>query len=219
MLEQQKPPFPLHIVWFLVILLLLLFIVWASVSKVDKIVTADGKIITSRPALTMKPLEKTIIKTVNVRVGQRVKKGDILFTFDPTINQQELDRLREQLDSFQASSERMRAEMSGYRQAFVLPEKPNKDQLLQMELYLARKEYFLQKVRSYDEALEYYRSTEKTYEAAMNRYLERREKLAKIDEMMAFLEKENAVTTKEMLETQISLIETEISIDQMKVSL
>ena len=42
MLEAQRPPFPMHVVWFLVVALLFLMIVWASLAKVDKIVAADG---------------------------------------------------------------------------------------------------------------------------------------------------------------------------------
>ena len=46
MLEAQRPPFPMHIVWFIVVALLFLMIIWASFAKVDKIVTADGKVAT-----------------------------------------------------------------------------------------------------------------------------------------------------------------------------
>ena len=45
MLEAQRPPFPMHIVWFIIIALLILMVTWASFAKVDKIVTADGKLI------------------------------------------------------------------------------------------------------------------------------------------------------------------------------
>ena len=55
MLEAQRPPFPMHIVWFIVVALLFLMIIWASFAKVDKIVTADGKITTIRQTITMKP--------------------------------------------------------------------------------------------------------------------------------------------------------------------
>ena len=46
-------------------------------------------------------MDRTTIRKVNVRVGQRVKKGDVLFTFDQTVNMQELKRLNEQLRSYQ----------------------------------------------------------------------------------------------------------------------
>ena len=72
MLEAQRPPFPMHVVWFLVVALLFLMIVWASLAKVDKIVAADGQLTTVRPTITMKPYERTVIKTVNIRPGQRV---------------------------------------------------------------------------------------------------------------------------------------------------
>ena len=52
MLEAQRPPFPMHIVWFIIIALLILMVTWASFAKVDKIVTADGKLTTVRPNRT-----------------------------------------------------------------------------------------------------------------------------------------------------------------------
>jgi len=41
MLEQQNPPFPLHIVWFVILVLLIAAVIWACFAKVDKIVVAD----------------------------------------------------------------------------------------------------------------------------------------------------------------------------------
>ena len=57
--------------------------------RVDVIVEGPGKLVSVEPNIVMKPLDRTVIKSINVRVGQGVKKDDILFTFDPSINQAE----------------------------------------------------------------------------------------------------------------------------------
>ena len=114
MLEAQRPPFPMHIVWFIIIALLILMVTWASFAKVDKIVTADGKLTTVRPTITMKPYERTVIKTVNIRPGQRVKKGQVLFTFDPTLTESNYEKLVEQHQSYTAHKQRLEAELAGY---------------------------------------------------------------------------------------------------------
>ena len=114
MLEAQRPPFPMHVVWFLVVALLFLMIVWASLAKVDKIVAADGQLTTFRPTITMKPYERTVIKTVNIRPGQRVRKGQVLFTFDPTLTESDYAKLLEQRQSLNAHILRLEAVLTGY---------------------------------------------------------------------------------------------------------
>ncbi len=88
-------------------------ILWATFSEVDIIVEANGKLISSSQNIVMKPLERTVIKKINVRVGQVVKKNQVLITFDPTFNQAEEERLDEQLKSLSAQFRRLKAEFWG----------------------------------------------------------------------------------------------------------
>ena len=91
-LENHQPPVSMHFAWYIVILAILFLLGWACLTEVDKVVTAEGKITTIRPPITMKPLDRTTIRKVHVKVGQRVQKDELLFTFDQTVNQQEQDR-------------------------------------------------------------------------------------------------------------------------------
>ncbi len=219
MLEAQRPPFPMHIVWFIVVALLFLMIIWASFAKVDKIVTADGKLTTVRPAITMKPYERTVIKSVHIRPGDRVKKGQVLFTFDPTLTESDYGKLLEQRQSLNAHKIRLEAELSGYETPFTLPEKPNLDQRNQHGIYEARKQYYKEKIRSYDESLIRYQKTLKALEESLLRYEQRKEALGKIEKMMSDLQKKNIVSLKDLLQTQVSFIEMAIQIDQQNVSI
>ena len=83
MLETHAPPVPLHIIWYIIILLVIGFIVWACYAHVDKVVVAPGKIVTERPNIVMKPFERATVEKVHVRTGQVVKEGDVLFTRSP----------------------------------------------------------------------------------------------------------------------------------------
>ena len=109
-LENKRLP------WFgrfgtaFIALFILVVIIWASVCKVDTVVEANGKLISVTPNITLKPLERTVIKKINVKVGQLVKKNQILITFDPTFNQAEKERLEEQLHSIEAQYDRLNAE-------------------------------------------------------------------------------------------------------------
>ena len=88
-------------------------IVWASVSKVDKIVQTTGKVISDAPNITMMPVDRMIIKEVHVREGDVVEEGDILFTFDPTINEADYRNITSQIGKLQPLYNRLRMEFDG----------------------------------------------------------------------------------------------------------
>lgn len=218
-LENHEPPVSMHFAWFVVIAIILFLGIWASLTQVDKIVTADGKITTIRPAITMKPLDRTTIRKVCVKVGQKVKKGELLFVFDQTVNQQELKRLKEQLRSLSAEKARLESERDGYKNQPKLPEAMNDDEKRQLNLYKSRKAYFEQKLRSYDETLQRYEHTLKSLESTLKSYEERQAKLKEIEEMYVGLRQKNAVSLKELLSTQVDVIGTAIQLDNQKLSI
>lgn len=219
MLETHEPPFPLHIIWFLIIGLLIAAVVWACLAKVDKIVTATGKIVTERPPIVMKVYERTTIEKVCVKTGEVVKKGQILFRFDQKSNAAELERINEQLASYRSHAARLNAERNGYDVPFKIPANPTQDDLLQLKAYEARKMYYNQRILAYDVNLTRYQKTLDQLRITMNKYQDRTKKLSRIEAMMADLENTRAVSLRDLLETQISLLETSISVDNQAVQI
>ena len=214
-LAAQKLP------WFgrsgILILLLIAIVatVWASCSKVDIIVEANGKLISSSQNIVMKPLERTIIKKINVKVGQFVKKGQVLITFDPTFNQAEEEKLYEQLKSITAQFQRLKAE---FAEKDFCPESkpPSEDEKWQLAIFGKRQ-------RFYTEKLKYYSQNIKRIEAAINTTNEsykkqkvRLQTLQKIEKMMYGLHRKNAISLKQVLETQISRLQMESEVDKLK---
>ena len=217
-LEHHSPAVSLHFAWFLVVGALIFLITWASVTEVDKIVTADGKITTVRPPITMKPLDRSTIRKVHVKVGQRVHKGDVLFTFDQTVNRQELNRLREQLRSYEAEKKRLVAEMNGYRNPPAFSG-DSFEERQQGQLYQARCNFYRQKLRSYDETLRRYERTLASLESTLTRYEERQGALNKIEKMYVELHQRKAASLKELLATQVEVLGTAIQLDNQKLSI
>lgn len=68
-------------------LALVSFGIWASVSQIDQVVVAQGRLINPTPNVVVQPLEISIIKSIDVRVGQVVNKGHTLATLDATFAQ------------------------------------------------------------------------------------------------------------------------------------
>ncbi len=220
LLETQRPPLLMYLVWAGVLLLLGAGIAAAAFSQVDKIVSADGRIVTTRPNLTMKPLELTVIRSVNIRTGQKVRAGQVLFTFDQTQNNANLQKLREQLQSYSANYARLKAEARGYEKGrFELPEKPNRDQLLQKSLYDSRKRYYLEKMASYDESIRRYERTLTELNQALKKYTERQDRYREIEKMLRDLQKQKIVSLKDRLETEAQVLSLGIQTDEQRISI
>ncbi|KQW99902.1 secretion protein HlyD [Massilia sp. Root418] len=89
------------------------FVVWASLSELEQVVVARGRLINPLPNIVVQPLETSIVQKIEVRVGQVVRKGERLATLDPTFVQADEDQLRSKLRSLTTQSESLAQELSG----------------------------------------------------------------------------------------------------------
>ncbi|TFW29436.1 HlyD family type I secretion periplasmic adaptor subunit [Duganella callida] len=112
-IERGPLPRSVRLVLHLLLLAFVVFIVWASVSPVEKIVIAHGKLVNPLPNIVVQPLDTSIIKSIDVRVGQIVKKGQVLATLDPTFTAADETELRTRLESLDTQAAGLRAELSG----------------------------------------------------------------------------------------------------------
>ncbi|WP_051380414.1 HlyD family type I secretion periplasmic adaptor subunit [Bradyrhizobium sp. WSM1743] len=147
-IEQQTPPRVARLTLYSVLALIVVAVVWASASQVDMIVTAQGKLITLRPNIVVQPLETSVIREIHVKPGDRVNRGDLLATLDPTFSQADLDQLRSRVAAFDASIDRLRAELDGAD--YVVDDSSSTDQDLQRKMYLQRKAAYDAQNQNYD---------------------------------------------------------------------
>lgn len=217
-LEKKKVPFPAHIVLWVILVMLVSGVIWASVATVDKIVTAEGKLVTTRPNIVLKPLERTVIDQVHVLPGQMVEKGQILITFDPTINRAEYQRQQEQKDSLVCQKLRLEAENEGRK--FILPPEftMNESALLQNSIFMSRQTYLQEKTRYYDENIRRYRNTAASVQSSLLKHQERLVSMGKIEDIYNNLRK-GIVATKDIIEVQLSRMNVEIEVEKQKASL
>lgn len=92
----------------LVCLILLLGLV-----RVDQVVTAGGVVISTAPTIVLQPFESSIVRSVNVREGDIVHKGQIVATLDPTLSAGDEKSTTAQEASLTAEVARLRAELDG----------------------------------------------------------------------------------------------------------
>jgi len=129
---------------------------WAWLSRVDRVVTARGMLVTLAPAIVVQPLETSIIRTLAVRPGDVVKKGQLLATLDPTFATADLGQLTGRKKFLAAWIERLMAELEDRPAAEVEEAAADADQRAQMALFLKRKEEYRANVEAKDQEIASY---------------------------------------------------------------
>ena len=113
--EIERSPVPRMAQLTLQVLILAVasFLVWASMSQLDKVVIAQGRLINPLPNVVVQPLETSLVQSVNVRVGQVVKKGDLLAALDSTFALADETQVRARLSSLETQVAGLEQELSG----------------------------------------------------------------------------------------------------------
>ena len=97
---QQTPPSPAGraILWT-ILAFFTLAIVWASLSEVDIVAVAQGRIIPSGHSKTVQPLEIGTVTAIHVTEGKRVEAGEVLIELDPTSMKADVERVTKERDT------------------------------------------------------------------------------------------------------------------------
>lgn len=147
-IEQGPPPRVARLTLYCLLALIAAAVTWASVSQVDMIVTAQGRLITTRPNLVVQPLETSVIREIRVKPGDRVNRGHVLATLDPTFSQADLDQLQTRVASFDAAIRRLQAELE--ESEYVVSDPADPDVVLQHKMFLQRKSAYEAQMQNYD---------------------------------------------------------------------
>ena len=98
---------------YVILAAIVALIVGAIVFRVDRIVVAEGELITSAPAIVVQPLNTAVIRSIEARVGDAVEAGQLLATLDATFASADLGQLEKQAHALAAQLRRIEAELGG----------------------------------------------------------------------------------------------------------
>ncbi len=88
-------------------------VAWSSLSQVDIVAVAQGKIIPSGHSKTIQPFETGVIAAIHVQDGQVVKQGEVLIELDATQNGADRDRASSEYRATLVEAARLRALIAG----------------------------------------------------------------------------------------------------------
>ncbi|GAP95476.1 HlyD family efflux transporter periplasmic adaptor subunit [Leptolyngbya sp. NIES-2104] len=86
---------------------------WASVATIDEAIPATGKLAPQGAVKEVKVPINGVVKAVNIKDGQRVKKGDLLMTLDPTAAKSQLNSFRKIRTALEQETQLYRAATNG----------------------------------------------------------------------------------------------------------
>lgn len=139
-LEARPLPFPARSVLYLLIFFVFAMILWATLSEVDKIVTAEGKLIPTGTSVQLQPMDRSVIVSINVSVGQLVHANEVIATLDPTFTNADVISMSSRLSSLTTQEDRLRAEMAGLD---YVAEPNNDDSQIQESFFRKRRSEYL----------------------------------------------------------------------------
>lgn len=117
--SRMTPATPIVLMFFSIIALVVLGIVWASVSQVEKITRGEGQVVPTQAVKYVQSLEGGIVQDLLVREGQAVKKGDVLLRLSDIQSSSEQRGTQARSVALKAQQARLKAEIAGDN--FVMP--------------------------------------------------------------------------------------------------
>ena len=107
-----SPKKPLAVAGMVIIAMVLSFGVWASFAEIDVTVSTRGKILTSIPNVEVQSNHSSVVKTILVKEGDNVVKGQALAEFDETLIASDFRNTKDELAATNTDITRTKAELN-----------------------------------------------------------------------------------------------------------
>jgi HlyD family secretion protein len=150
-LEEECPPRAARLMLYAILGLIAAGILWSSLTRIDEVAVAPGKLITSEANILIQPLENAVVRSVNVHVGETVTAGQVLAVLDPTFTEADVTQIRSRFSAADAMVRRLEAELAG--EAYRPSDRANPDALLEERLAGQRSAFRESRLRNLDEEI------------------------------------------------------------------
>ena len=193
-IEIEERPVPPASRWVLysLISLLVFAVLWASFSRVDRVVTTQGKLTTSNKTIILQPLETSIVRSINVEVGDIVEEGDVLVTLDPTFTAADVSQVKNRIASLESELFRLEAEFDAKTELYTNPDSLETQQLLQLSIFNARQSEYGARIDNFRGRLAAIEASINTNRTEVKGLEERDEIAAKIEKIFFDLQERKA---------------------------
>lgn len=214
---QPEPILARAVIWALAVFVTGA-VIWASIAHIDRVVSAQGRIVSLAPNVVVQSLETAVIKTIDVRVGDVVKAGAVLATLDPTFAEADVGQLEARLASMDAAIARLEAEQTSRRYAATPNNRFDYDQL-QEAIWKERRTQFEAQMRLFEEREARVLATIVSNERERQHFSQRLQVVREIEGMRLQLEKAETGSRLNSLVARDTRIEVERNLTRAETSI
>jgi len=112
-LLAQRVPVRARYTTYVIFSMVMMMVIAASTLPIARVVPATGRVVAVDQPLVVQPFEISIVRSIDVNVGQVVHKGDVLAQLDPTNAGSDTAALETAVASLSAETKRLQAELDG----------------------------------------------------------------------------------------------------------
>jgi HlyD family secretion protein len=183
---------------------------WLSLARVDIIISANGKIISSDSQIVIQPLETSVVRSVAVKPGDRVAAGAVLATLDPTFTSADEAELSAGLNHLQAVSERLNAELGSLAYE---PAAPTAEQVLERRIFLQHRAEYAAKKTASERKIGGYRADLAAHQAEAQGLADQIDLVGAKQQIYSNLVEQSLTSKLELLDAQQRLVEAKSRLD------
>ena len=185
-IDERRPPWIARATLYVLVAVIVIAVTFGAIAEIDRIVVAPGKLVTTASTIVAQPLETSVVRSLEARVGDIVRKGETLATLDPTFSEADAAQLRGKIKSLAVQIERLEAELDDRPYE---PKILDDEARLQSTIWTRRTEQNKAKLASYNQQIRHVEA-EMATKSADREALEVRLAVAKeLEGMRAFLMK------------------------------
>ncbi|BAH77251.1 HlyD family type I secretion periplasmic adaptor subunit [Solidesulfovibrio magneticus] len=148
--SEGEPPVQARIAVYVIFACLVFGGLWAWFSELDRVVSAGGMLVTRVPPIVVQPLETAVVRQINVRPGDVVRRGAVLATLDPTFASADFGQLAAKRRFLSAFVVLLAAELDGRPLPALDESAMDGEEKVRLTLFAMRKEEFRAKVEAND---------------------------------------------------------------------
>jgi len=148
---DERPPQYLQTAGYLVAAMVAFAVLAAAFVQADVVVQGSGQLTTDVPPVVLQPMERSIVREMRVKVGDTVKKGQVLAMLDSTFIQADVASLAAQHETLLAQVRRIESEWLGTRYEPATLSEPV--DILQAAINKQRLDQYASRLKAFDEEI------------------------------------------------------------------
>jgi HlyD family secretion protein len=186
------------------------------VARIDRVISSSqGALAPADPPIVYQALDPSIIRSLDVKEGQRVGKGQVLATLDPTFATAQVNQLRAQIEGFRTQIARDQALIT--LTPLVYPA-PSNDQIARfqrenLDYYRQQMAQYRANMNSFDQKVATLQATIEKYKVEEARYSSEVDVSQQIEKMRVTLEQKGAGSMLNLLTATQAKIEAQRAAD------